>query len=119
MKNRKDIIPVAGLGTRFLPTKKAIPKEMLPLVDSPTIQYIVEKAIASGIQDIIIVTGKGKRAIENHFDHAFELEENLIKIEKFDLLEKERKLQGGNTFYTSKRTTWVGACSPMCKKNHW
>jgi len=87
-KVRKAIIPAAGLGTRFLPATKAMPKEMLPIVDKPTIQYIVEEAIASGIEDIIIVTGKGKRAIEDHFDNNFELEENLIKKEKYDLLEK-------------------------------
>lgn len=90
-KVRKAIIPAAGLGTRFLPATKAMPKEMLPIVDKPTIQYIVEEAVASGIEDIIIVTGKGKRAIEDHFDHAFELEENLIRKEKFDLLEKVRE----------------------------
>lgn len=89
-KIRKAIIPAAGLGTRFLPVTKAMPKEMLPIVDKPTIQYIVEEAVASGIEDIIIVTGKGKRAIEDHFDHAFELEANLIEKEKFDLLEKVR-----------------------------
>ena len=85
---KKVIIPAAGLGTRFLPVTKAMPKEMLPIIDKPTIQYIVEEAIASGIEDIIIVTGKGKRAIEDHFDHAFELEANLIEKEKFDLLDK-------------------------------
>ncbi len=85
---KKAIIPAAGLGTRFLPVTKAMPKEMLPIVDKPTIQYIVEEAIESGIEDIIIVTGKGKRAIEDHFDHNFELEENLVKKEKFDILEK-------------------------------
>lgn len=89
-KIRKAIIPAAGLGTRFLPATKAMPKEMLPIVDKPTIQYIVEEAIASGIEDIIIVTGKGKRAIEDHFDHAFELEASLIEKEKFDMLEKVR-----------------------------
>jgi UTP--glucose-1-phosphate uridylyltransferase len=88
MKVRKAIIPAAGLGTRFLPATKAMPKEMLPIVDKPTIQYIVEEAIKSGIEDIIIVTGKGKRAIEDHFDHAFELEQNLREKGKFDLLEK-------------------------------
>ncbi len=88
VKIKKVIIPAAGLGTRFLPATKAMPKEMLPIVDKPTIQYIVEEAIAAGIEDIIIVTGKGKRAIEDHFDNAFELESNLIKKEKFDLLEK-------------------------------
>jgi len=87
-KVKKVIIPAAGMGTRFLPATKAMPKEMLPIVDTPTIQYIVEEAIASGIEDIIIVTGKGKRAIEDHFDHAFELEANLIEKEKYDLLEK-------------------------------
>ncbi|MYL36202.1 UTP--glucose-1-phosphate uridylyltransferase GalU [Halobacillus litoralis] len=88
MKVKKAIIPAAGLGTRFLPATKAMPKEMLPIVDKPTIQYIVEEAIQSGIEDIIIVTGKGKRAIEDHFDHAFELEDNLYKKGKIDLLEE-------------------------------
>jgi UTP--glucose-1-phosphate uridylyltransferase len=87
-KVRKAIIPAAGLGTRFLPATKAMPKEMLPIVDKPTIQYIVEEAIESGIEDIIIVTGKGKRAIEDHFDHAFELEQNLLEKGKYELLEK-------------------------------
>ena len=90
-KVKKAIIPAAGLGTRFLPATKAMPKEMLPIVDKPTIQYIVEEAIESGIEDIIIVTGKGKRAIEDHFDSAFELEENLARKEKFELLEEVRK----------------------------
>ncbi|MFC4735407.1 UTP--glucose-1-phosphate uridylyltransferase GalU [Bacillus daqingensis] len=90
MKVKKAIIPAAGLGTRFLPATKAMPKEMLPIIDKPTIQYIVEEAVASGIEDIIIVTGKGKRAIEDHFDHAFELEESLWKKDKHDLLEKVR-----------------------------
>jgi UTP--glucose-1-phosphate uridylyltransferase len=85
---RKAIIPAAGLGTRFLPATKAMPKEMLPIVDKPTIQYIVEEAVASGIEDIIIVTGKGKRAIEDHFDFAPELERNLIEKEKYDILER-------------------------------
>ncbi|GER70389.1 UTP--glucose-1-phosphate uridylyltransferase [Weizmannia acidilactici] len=89
-KVRKAIIPAAGLGTRFLPATKAMPKEMLPIVDKPTIQYIVEEAVASGIEDIIIVTGKGKRAIEDHFDNAWELEQNLAEKGKFDLLEKVR-----------------------------
>jgi len=87
-KVRKAIIPAAGLGTRFLPATKAMPKEMLPIVDKPTIQYIVEEAIASGIEDIIIVTGKGKRAIEDHFDYAHELESNLLEKGKMSLLEK-------------------------------
>lgn len=87
-KVKKAIIPAAGLGTRFLPATKAMPKEMLPIIDKPTIQYIVEEAIESGIEDIIIVTGKGKRAIEDHFDNAFELEYSLLQKEKFELLEK-------------------------------
>ncbi|MFD4817047.1 UTP--glucose-1-phosphate uridylyltransferase GalU [Peribacillus butanolivorans] len=87
-KVRKAIIPAAGLGTRFLPATKAMPKEMLPIVDKPTIQYIVEEAVASGIEDIIIVTGKGKRAIEDHFDYAPELEQNLMEKGKVDLLNK-------------------------------
>ena len=74
MKVRKGVFPAAGLGTRFLPATKAQPKEMLPLVDKPTIQYVVEEAVASGLHELIIVTGRGKRAIEDHFDAAFELE---------------------------------------------
>lgn len=91
MKVRKAIIPAAGLGTRFLPATKAMPKEMLPIVDKPTIQYIVEEAMASGIEDIIIVTGKGKRAIEDHFDHSFELEQSLLSKGKLELLEEVQK----------------------------
>jgi len=85
---KKAIIPAAGLGTRFLPATKAMPKEMLPIVDKPTIQYIVEEAIESGIEDIIVVTGKTKRAIEDHFDKNFELEESLRQKGKMDLLKK-------------------------------
>ncbi|NMA68996.1 MAG: UTP--glucose-1-phosphate uridylyltransferase GalU [Desulfitobacterium sp.] len=84
---KKAIIPAAGLGTRFLPATKAQPKEMLPIVDKPTIQYIVEEAINSGIEDIIIVTGRNKRAIEDHFDHSVELEQFLQEGGKEDLLE--------------------------------
>jgi UTP--glucose-1-phosphate uridylyltransferase len=91
MKIRKAIIPAAGLGTRFLPATKAMPKEMLPIVDKPTIQYIVEEAVASGIEDIIIVTGKGKRAIEDHFDSSFELEYSLREKGKLELLDAVQK----------------------------
>jgi UTP--glucose-1-phosphate uridylyltransferase len=91
MRVRKAIIPAAGLGTRFLPATKAMPKEMLPIVDKPTIQYIVEEAVASGIEDIIIVTGKGKRAIEDHFDNSFELERSLLEKGKLDLLTEVQK----------------------------
>ena len=96
---KKAIIPAAGLGTRFLPATKAMPKEMLPIVDKPTIQYIVEEAIESGIEDIIIVTGKGKRSIEDHFDHNFELEDNLLKKEKYDILEKVNKASNVDLHY--------------------
>ncbi|SDD98820.1 UTP--glucose-1-phosphate uridylyltransferase [Paenibacillus sp. UNCCL117] len=87
MKVRKAIIPAAGLGTRFLPATKAQPKEMLPIVDKPAIQYIVEEAISSGIEDIIIVTGRNKRAIEDHFDRSVELEAVLEEKGNHELLE--------------------------------
>ena len=82
MKVRKAVIPVAGLGTRFLPATKAIPKEMLTIVDRPTIQYIVEEVVASGIEQVILVTSEGKSAIENHFDYNFELDTILQKKNK-------------------------------------
>ena len=87
-KIRKAVIPAAGYGTRFLPATKATPKEMLPIVDTPTIQFIVEEALESGIEDILIVSGHGKRAIEDHFDSAPTLEAELRKKKKFDLLAK-------------------------------
>jgi len=87
-KVRKAIIPAAGLGTRFLPATKAMPKEMLPILTKPTIQYIVEEAVASGIEQIIIVSGRSKRAIEDHFDHAPELENILRQKGKLDLLKE-------------------------------
>lgn len=86
MKVRKAVIPAAGLGTRFLPATKAMAKEMLPIVDKPTIQFIVEEAKASGIEDILIITGKGKRPIEDHFDSAPELEQNLKAKNKTKML---------------------------------
>jgi UTP--glucose-1-phosphate uridylyltransferase len=86
-KIRKAVIPAAGLGTRFLPATKAQPKEMLPIVDKPTIQYIIEEAVHSGIEDVIIVTGRNKRAIEDHFDRSVELELFLKKGEKSELLD--------------------------------
>ncbi|MGP4073838.1 UTP--glucose-1-phosphate uridylyltransferase GalU [Piscibacillus sp. B03] len=91
-KVKKAIIPAAGLGTRFLPATKAQPKEMLPIVDKPTIQYIIEEAVKSGIEDIIIVTGRGKRAIEDHFDKSYELEETLEKKGKHELLDEVRDI---------------------------
>lgn len=87
---RKAVIPAAGLGTRFLPASKAVPKEMLPIVDKPVIQYIVESAVESGIEEIVIVTASAKRAIEDHFDHFFELEYRLEAAGKQDLLEEAR-----------------------------
>jgi len=87
MKIRKAVIPAAGLGTRFLPATKAQPKEMLPIVKKPTIQYIIEEAVASGIEEILIITGRNKRAIEDHFDKSFELETILKEKGKNDMLE--------------------------------
>ena len=92
MKVRKAIIPAAGLGTRFLPATKAQPKEMLPIVDKPTLQYIIEEAIESGIEEILIITGRNKSSIENHFDKSIELELELEKSGKTELLEEVRKI---------------------------
>src|SRR5436853_2378610 len=91
-KVRKAVFPAAGLGTRFLPATKAQPKEMLPLVDKPLIQYVVEESLASGVENIIIVTGRGKNAIEDHFDIAFELEKMLEERGKTDLLDAVRQV---------------------------
>ncbi|MCI9304610.1 UTP--glucose-1-phosphate uridylyltransferase GalU [Clostridium sp.] len=90
MKVRKAIIPAAGLGTRFLPATKAQPKEMLPIVDKPTIQYIIEEAVASGIEEILIITGRNKKSIEDHFDKSVELEMELEKSGKKEMLELVR-----------------------------
>jgi UTP--glucose-1-phosphate uridylyltransferase len=92
MTIRTAVFPAAGLGTRFLPATKAQPKEMLPIVDKPTIQYVVEEAVASGIQTIVIVTGRGKNAIEDHFDRSIELETLLTKKGRTDLLARVRKV---------------------------
>lgn len=92
MKIRKAVFPAAGFGTRFLPVTKAQPKEMLPIVDKPVIQYLVEEAVASGIEEIIIVTGRGKRAIEDHFDYSYELEKTLVERGKRDLIKEVRKI---------------------------
>lgn len=99
MQVKKAIIPAAGLGTRFLPATKAQPKEMLPIVDKPTIQYIIEEAVASGIEDIIVVTGRGKRAIEDHFDKSFELEETLAQKNKLNLLHEVQAISSMTTIY--------------------
>jgi len=92
MKVKKAIIPAAGLGTRFLPATKAQPKEMLPIVDKPTIQYIIEEAVASGIEEILIITGRNKKCIEDHFDKSIELELELEKSGKSELLEMVRNI---------------------------
>jgi len=100
MKIRKVVIPAAGYGTRFLPMTKASPKEMLPVIDKPIIQYVVEEAVTSGIEDIIIVTGSNKRAIEDHFDFNGELESYLEKVGKFKELEEIRRIaQMANFIY--------------------
>src|SRR5207244_5547145 len=92
MKVRKAVFPAAGLGTRFLPATKAQPKEMLPLVDKPIIQYGVEEALAAGCDQIIMITGRGKQAIEDHFDVSYELEKMLEERKKFDLLQIVRQI---------------------------
>lgn len=92
-KIRKAIFPVAGFGTRFLPATKAQPKEMLMVVDKPVIQYLVEDAAKAGIEEIIFVTGRGKRAIEDHFDYSFELEKTLVEKNKLDLLKKVKEIE--------------------------
>ncbi|MGH9128264.1 MAG: UTP--glucose-1-phosphate uridylyltransferase GalU [Acidimicrobiales bacterium] len=89
---RKAVIPAAGLGTRFLPASKAQPKEMLPLVDTPCIQYVVEEAVRVGIRDILIITGRGKRALEDHFDRSFELEQHLASAGKAEALAQVRRI---------------------------
>ncbi|MDD2354214.1 MAG: UTP--glucose-1-phosphate uridylyltransferase [Patescibacteria group bacterium] len=93
-KIKKAIMPVAGFGTRFLPATKAQPKEMLPVVDKPVIQYLVEQAVAAGIEEIVFVTGRGKRAIEDHFDYSFELEKTLVEKNKMDLVKKVKEISG-------------------------
>lgn len=99
-KIRKAVIPAAGFGTRFLPETKAMPKEMLPIVDKPTIQYIVEEIKASGIEQILIISGHAKRAIEDHFDSSPELEQHLYKSGKMDLLKEVRQVASVKIHYT-------------------
>lgn len=104
MKVRKAVIPAAGLGTRFLPATKAQPKEMLPIVDKPAIQYVVEEAVAAGLSDVLIVTGRGKRTIEDHFDRSFELEYFLENKGKFDELKEVREISDlGSIHYIRQR----------------
>ena len=102
-KVRKAVIPAAGLGTRFLPVTKATPKEMLPIVDKPTIQYIVEEALASGIEEILIITGRSKRAIEDHFDRSIELALNLEASDKTAELEMVKEISSIRIHYTRQK----------------
>ena len=103
-KVRKAVIPAAGFGTRFLPATKAQPKEMLPIVDTPTIQYIVQEAIDSGIEDILIITGRNKRAIEDHFDTSVELEQLLQQQGKQQHLEMVRNLANIKVHYIRQKS---------------
>ena len=105
---RKAVIPAAGLGTRFLPATKAQPKEMLPIVDKPAIQFVVEEVLNAGISDILIITGRGKRAIEDHFDRAFELEYYLEKAGKLDLLDEVGTIAGMGRIHFIRQGTPAG-----------
>ncbi|ACB86097.1 UTP--glucose-1-phosphate uridylyltransferase GalU [Natranaerobius thermophilus] len=115
-KVRKAVIPAAGLGTRFLPATKAQPKEMLPILDKPTIQYIIEEAVESGVEDILIITGRGKRAIEDHFDRAIELEETLEEKGKQDLLEKVRETNEIDIHYIRQKEPLGLGHAVLCAK---
>jgi UTP--glucose-1-phosphate uridylyltransferase len=115
-KITKAIIPAAGLGTRFLPATKATPKEMLPIVDKPTIQYIIEEALISGIEDIIIISGRTKRAIEDHFDRSPELEINLHEHGKTELLELVRDIANINVHYIRQKEPLGLGHAILCAK---
>lgn len=118
MKITKAVIPAAGLGTRFLPVTKAMPKEMLPIVDKPTIQFIVEEAVQSGIEDILIITGRGKRAIEDHFDLTPELETLLLKKGKEEELKELRKISDmANIFYIRQKEPLGLGHAVFCARN--
>lgn len=113
----KAVIPAAGLGTRFLPATKACPKEMLPIVDKPTIQYIIEEALASGIKDILIISGHNKRAIEDHFDRNPELELNLEEHGKADLLEQVKAIADINIHYIRQKEPKGLGHAILCAKS--
>ena len=115
---KKAIFPVAGMGTRFLPATKAQPKEMLPIVDKPIIQYLVEEAVASGIEEIIFVTGRGKRAIEDHFDYAYELEQILNNNGKKELLKTIRDISNIAKFTYVRQKEPKGAGDAILCANH-
>jgi UTP--glucose-1-phosphate uridylyltransferase len=115
----KAVIPAAGLGTRFLPATKAQPKEMLPVYNKPTIQYVVEEAVASGIDDILIITGKGKRSIEDHFDRSFELEYSLRNCGKMDyLVEVEAISEMADIYYVRQKKQKGLGDAIHCAKKH-
>jgi len=115
----KAVIPAAGLGTRFLPATKAQPKEMLPVFNKPTIQYVVEEAVSSGIDDILIITGKGKRSIEDHFDRSFELEYLLQKNEKTDYLEEIEEISAMADIYYVRQKEKKGLGDAIyCARKH-
>ncbi len=115
----KAVIPAAGLGTRFLPATKAQPKEMLPVYNKPTIQYVVEEAVASGIDDILIITGKGKRSIEDHFDRSFELEYSLRNCGKMDyLVEVEAISEMADIYYVRQKKQKGLGDAILCAKKH-
>lgn len=118
MKIKKAIMPVAGFGTRFLPATKAQPKEMLPIVDKPIIQYLAEEAVDAGIEEIIFVTGRGKRAIEDHFDYSFELEHNLVEKNKLDLLKEIYKLPKMAKFAFVRQPMPLGDGDAILKARH-
>ncbi len=111
---RKVIIPAAGWGTRFLPQTKAMPKEMLPVIDKPVIQYVVEEAVASGIQDVIVITNWQKRAIEDHFDRSFELEKYLSSVGKLEELDQIKKISNlANFIYMRQKSDKYGNAIPV------
>ena len=110
----KAVVPAAGLGTRFLPATKATPKEMLPVVDKPAIQYVVEEAVAAGLDDVLLITGRSKRSIEDHFDRAYELEEALAGKEDWAKLEQVRTPATSRRCTTSARATRRGWGTPSC-----
>ena len=114
---RKAVIPAAGLGTRFLPATKAQPKEMLPIVDKPTIQYIIEEALASGIEEFLIVTGRSKRSIEDHFDRSLELEMSLERSQKYELLQMIQKISDISVHYIRQKEPLGLGHAILCAKH--
>ena len=120
MKIKKAIIPAAGLGTRVLPASKALPKEMLPIVDKPAIQYIVEEAVRAGITDILIITNRGKGVIEDHFDHSVELEAMLERRGNTAMLETLDKVANlANIYYIRQKETRGLATQCCAPRNLW